>query len=92
MGREEKERLAEAYAAATAKFAQTVSELRKNIGTSPRPEYERLQRLSVEARLKSEEARLELERHLRLLQHNPQEECCNGADHEHREHPVSTIS
>jgi hypothetical protein len=64
MGCLEKERLANEYQAATAKFAEAVGQLRSNIGTSIRPEYERLQRVSDEARLKSEQARLAFEQHI----------------------------
>src|SRR5215203_4599267 len=49
MSCEEKDRLAQGYAAATAKFAEAVRHLQQNIGTSGRPEYERLQRASDEA-------------------------------------------
>lgn len=61
---EQKQRLAHEYEAATAKFAEAVGHLQRNIGTSTRPEYERLQRASDEARLKSEQARLALEQHI----------------------------
>jgi hypothetical protein len=64
MSCEEKDRLAEEYAATTAKFAEAVRQLQQNIGTSGRPEYERLQRASDEARVKSEQARLSLEQHI----------------------------
>jgi hypothetical protein len=59
----EKKRLAEKYEAATAHFAEAVSHLQRNIGTSTRAEYERLQRLANEARVISEQARLSLEQH-----------------------------
>jgi hypothetical protein len=61
---EEKARLTQEYEAATAKFAEAVGQLQRNLGTSTRPEYERLQRVSNEARVKSEQARLSLEQHL----------------------------
>jgi hypothetical protein len=64
MSCEEKTRLAQEYEAATAKFAQAVRELQRNIGTSTSAEYERLQRASDEARVKSEQARLALEQHV----------------------------
>jgi hypothetical protein len=57
-------RLAQDYEAATSKFAEAVRQLQHNIGTSTSAEYERLQRLSEEARVKSEQARLALEQHL----------------------------
>jgi hypothetical protein len=60
----EKERLAQEYEAAAAKFAVAVSQLQRQIGTSTRAQYERLQRVSDEAREKSEQARLALEQHM----------------------------
>jgi len=60
---QEKEGLLSEYGAATRKFADAVGDLWGKIGTSPRPEYERLQRASNEARIKSEQARLALEQH-----------------------------
>jgi hypothetical protein len=38
---EEKARLTQEYEAATAKFAEAVGQLQRNLGTSTRPEYER---------------------------------------------------
>lgn len=64
MSCEEKARLAQDYEAATSKFAEAVGQLQRNIGTSTREEYERLQRISDETRVKSEQARLALEQHL----------------------------
>lgn len=64
MNCEEKARLAQAYDAATTRFAEAVRQYRQNIGTSTQEEYERLQRVSEEARVKSEQARLALEEHL----------------------------
>jgi hypothetical protein len=64
MGCLEKERLANEYEVATAKFAEAVGQLRSKIGTSVRLEYERLQRVADEARLKSEQARLAFEQHM----------------------------
>ena len=61
---DEKARLAKDYNGATARFAQAVAELQSAIGTSTKVEYERLQRASDEARVKSEQARLALEQHL----------------------------
>jgi hypothetical protein len=60
----EKERLAQDYEAAATKFAAAVREFNKGIGTSPRPEHERLQRISDEARVTSEQARFALEQHV----------------------------
>jgi hypothetical protein len=64
MSCKEKERLAQAYGVATATFAEAVRQLHRNIGTSMRPEYERLQRASDEARVRSEQARLTLKDHI----------------------------
>jgi hypothetical protein len=61
---EEKKRLAAEYEATTARFAESVHELNRKMGTSPKSEYDRLQRASDEARVKSEQARLALEQHV----------------------------
>jgi hypothetical protein len=61
---EEKARLATAYDEATSAFSEAVKELHRNIGTSPKEEYKRLERISTEARVKSEQARLALEQHI----------------------------
>jgi hypothetical protein len=66
MSCEEKVRLAKAYEAATAKFAEAVRQLHGNIGTSTRAEYERLRHVSDEARVQSEHARLALEEHIAM--------------------------
>jgi hypothetical protein len=60
----EKERLAADYEAATIRFASAVTDLNRNMGTSVRAEYQRLQRVADEARVKSEQARLGLEQHV----------------------------
>jgi hypothetical protein len=60
----EKVRLTRDYDAATTKFSEAVNQLQLRLGTSTRAEYESLQRISVESRAKSEEARLSLERHM----------------------------
>jgi hypothetical protein len=60
----EKIRLAAAYQARTTEFAEAVSELQRVIGTAPQARFQRLQLGSDEARLKSEQARLELELHI----------------------------
>ena len=60
---EEKARLATEYEAATSAFSEAVKELHRRIGTSPKEKYKRLERLSTEARVKSEQARLALEQH-----------------------------
>jgi ATP-dependent helicase YprA (DUF1998 family) len=61
---QEKDRLAKEYDAATSKFSEAVTELHRKIGISPKEEYERLERASNEARLKSEQTRLALEQHI----------------------------
>ncbi len=61
---EEKTRLAMEYEAATSAFSEAVKELHRKIGTSPKEEYRRLERISTEARVKSEQARLALEHHI----------------------------
>lgn len=64
MACEEKVRLVAAYEAATKKFSDAVTELHKKMGTSPKAVYDRLQRVSDEARDKSEQSRLALEQHI----------------------------
>ena len=61
MSCEEKTRLAMEYDAATSKFSEAVRELHRRIGTSPKDEYDRLERVSNEARVRSEQARVALE-------------------------------
>ena len=64
MSCEEKARLVRLYNVATVGFSAAVKELNRRIGTSPKEEYERLTRISNEARVQSEQARLALERHI----------------------------
>ena len=64
MACEEKSRLALEYDSATSKFSEAVRELRRKIGTSPKDEYDRLERASNEARVRPEQARLALEQHV----------------------------
>lgn len=59
----EKLALAEDYEATTSTFSEAVTVLHQKMGTSVKVEYERLSRLADEARLKSESARLALEKH-----------------------------
>jgi hypothetical protein len=61
---EEKARLLAEYEAATVTFAASVTELHRKMGTSPKADYDRLQRVTDEARVKSEQARLALEQHV----------------------------
>ncbi len=64
MSCEEKARLALEYDDATSKFSEAVGELRRRMGTSLKDDYDRLQRASDEARVRSEHARLALEQHI----------------------------
>jgi len=64
MSCEEKARLVKEYHVATLEFSEAVEQLHRRIGTSPKGEYERLERISNEARIKSEQTRLALERHI----------------------------
>lgn len=52
------------YDAATSKFSEAVRELHRRIGTSPKEEYDRLERASSVARVRSEQAPLALEQHI----------------------------
>jgi hypothetical protein len=61
---DEKGRLLRRYDEATLAFSNAVQELRRKIGTSPKEEYERIERISNEARVKSEQTRLALEQHI----------------------------
>jgi hypothetical protein len=61
---EEKNRLLREYEAATVAFSAAVQELRRRMGTSPREDYKRLERVSSGARMKAEQARLALEQHV----------------------------
>jgi hypothetical protein len=64
MNCEEKARLLREYDNATLAFSNAVQELRHKMGTSPRDEYHRLERISGKARVKSEQTRLALEQHI----------------------------
>ena len=64
MGCEEKARLVRDYDNATLAFSNAVQEMHRKIRTSPRDEYQRLERISHEARVKSEQTRLALEQRL----------------------------
>jgi hypothetical protein len=61
---EEKVRLMSEYETATARFSAAVGELRREMGTVRKAEYERLDRVANEARVKSEHARLAVEQHI----------------------------
>ena len=60
----EKTGLTKEYEAATTRFSQAVTDLHRNMGTSSKEEYERLTRVSNEARVKAEHTRLMLEQHI----------------------------
>ena len=60
----EKGRLGAEYEAAANGFAAAVTDLSRNMGVSAKAEYERLQRVADEARIKSEQGRLTLEQHV----------------------------
>jgi hypothetical protein len=64
MSCEEKAALVREYDDSTLAFSNAVQEFRRKIGTSPKDEYRRLERISNEARVKSEQARLALEQHI----------------------------
>jgi hypothetical protein len=68
MACEVKEQLLATYQAATQNFAAAVAELYGKMGTSSLIEYQRLQRMTEEARLKSEQARLAFEQHVAFHQ------------------------
>ena len=61
---EEKSRLAKEYDEATSKFSEAVRDLHRRMGTSPKEEYDRLERASNVARVRSEQARLAIEQHI----------------------------
>jgi hypothetical protein len=64
MGCEEKARLVREYNVATVAFSEAVKELHQKMGTSFKEEYKRLEQISSEARVKSEQTRLALEQHI----------------------------
>lgn len=59
-----KVQLSSEYEAATAEFSKVAAELRRNIGTSTKENYEQLGHRANEARMKSEQARRTLEQHM----------------------------
>jgi hypothetical protein len=64
MACEEKRQLVAEYEMAAKKFAKAVSDLREKAGTSAKKEYDQLSRVSDDARIKSEQARLAVEQHV----------------------------
>jgi hypothetical protein len=61
---EEKERSMSEYREATERFSAAVTDQQRKMGTSSLIDYQRLQRIADEARLKPEQARLALESHV----------------------------
>jgi hypothetical protein len=61
---DEKAKLMKTYELTTAEFSEAVTDLRQRMGTVTQSEYNRLSHLADDARLKSEAARLALERHV----------------------------
>jgi hypothetical protein len=61
---DEKGRLLRQYDDATLAFSKAVHELRRKIGTTAKDEYDRLERIANEARVKSVQTRLALEQHI----------------------------
>jgi hypothetical protein len=61
---DDKARLVDEYARATAKLLDAIKLLQSKMGTSPKDEYERLDRAANEDRVRSETARLALETHV----------------------------
>lgn len=59
-----KVQLASEYEVAAASFSTAVPDLRRNIGTSTKDRYDQLGKIANDARLKSEHARLTLEKHV----------------------------
>lgn len=60
---DEKERLINAYANASAELSDSVAALRKQEGTSTKEEYDTLCRASEDAHMRNEQAKLSFERH-----------------------------
>jgi hypothetical protein len=60
----EKDRLLQAYTVSTRAFSDAVDALNAGRGVTARHEYEQLERTVLEARLKSERARLDYEQHI----------------------------
>ncbi len=60
----EKSRLLEAYRKGTEMLLSSLDELSTRMGTVDKDEYERLRRITDENRMKAEQARLDMERHI----------------------------
>lgn len=63
IGCAEKRRLVSEYEAATSLFSEAVTLLHQRMGTSAKEEFERLNHIANEARVRSERARLAVEEH-----------------------------
>jgi len=61
---EEKSRLLREYNSATTDFSRAVQVLNTRLGVLSKDEYDKLKQFSDESRLRSEQARLALERHV----------------------------
>ena len=61
---EQKAHLIDNYAAATNEYNRVVKLLRLKLGTSPKAEYDQLQLLTEQTRLRRDAARLALYRHI----------------------------
>jgi hypothetical protein len=64
----EKRRLIEIYEAATREFSRTLTVLTRRMGVLLREEYDEIRAAGERARLRSEEARLQMEKH--IAEHN----------------------
>ena len=59
-----KERLIQKYNDATKNYSRALNTLRAKMGTSSKPQYQQMLQESEEARERSEQARLALQRHV----------------------------
>ena len=64
----EKELLKERYGEATARFAQMVAKLQRQVGVLSKAEYDLRLQLAQDAQIESEAARIEFERHIQQHQ------------------------
>jgi len=64
MGCVEKLRLVDAYRKATECLLTSLTQLHTKMGTVERDEYDRLRRITEDDRMKADQARLEMERHI----------------------------
>ena len=62
---EDKARLMEEYGLAADEYSRTVNMLRQSMGILPKAEYDQIRNFIEVARLRSETARLALDRHIR---------------------------